>query len=65
MIKTAGKKPGTGGAQTFVTTDLFMKVFNIESLESIPSLEEIAELLESRGSATETPAQLSLLEDEA
>ncbi len=64
LIKMAGKKPGTGGAQTFVTTDLFLKVFNIESLDSIPSIEEITELLQSRGSLSETPKQLSLLEDE-
>ncbi len=59
LIKIAGKKAGTGGAQLFETTELFLRVFNLKSIEDLPSFEEIEDFIEKS-----REPQLKLIDDE-
>lgn len=41
LIKVSGKKDALGSPSLFVTTDLFLREFNMNSLDKLPSIEDI------------------------
>ena len=48
LIKIAGRKDIVGRPLIYKTTDFFLEVFNLKSLNELPSIKEVEEVLETR-----------------
>jgi segregation and condensation protein B len=58
LLAEAGREPGVGGAVRYSTTDLFERVFGLESLSALPRLDELGDDAESiRGRLKAVAAQ--------
>jgi len=44
LLSVSGRKKGTGGAQLLETSNFFLEVFNLKSIEELPPLDEIKSL---------------------
>jgi segregation and condensation protein B len=43
MVRTAGRKKSVGNPLLYRTTDRFLEVFGLDSIASLPTLEELQE----------------------
>ena len=58
LLTEAGREPGVGGAIRYRTTELFERVFGIESLSALPRLDDLGDEAEAiRGRLEEVAAQ--------
>ena len=58
LLTEAGREPGVGGAVRYRTTELFERVFGLESLSALPRLEDLGDEAEQiRGRLEEVDAQ--------
>jgi segregation and condensation protein B len=58
LLTEAGREPGTGGAVRYRTTELFERVFGLESLSALPRLDDLGDEAEAiRGRLEEVAAQ--------
>lgn len=64
LIKIIGKRDDAGSPLIYGTTEKFMSVFNLASLEDLPSLKDVQELERPTGTSTEAPAQAAILAEE-
>ncbi len=64
LVKIIGKRDDVGSPLIYGTTEKFMSVFNLASLEDLPSLRDVQELERPTGTATEAPAQAAILAEE-
>ena len=55
MVRILGRKEGPGRPLLYGTTRDFLEYFGLRDLESLPTLEEVTELLEEGEGALETP----------
>ena len=49
MLRIAGRKPGPGRSLLLATTDEFLEQFGLKDLSTLPSMEEIEEILNQTG----------------
>jgi segregation and condensation protein B len=57
LLTEAGREPGAGGAVRYRTTELFERVFGLESLSALPRLDDLGDEAESiRGRLEEVAA---------
>ena len=49
MVRIAGRKPGPGRSLLLATTDEFLEQFGLKDLSTLPSMEEIEEILNQTG----------------
>ena len=49
MVRITGRKPGPGRSLLFSTTDEFLEQFGLKDLSTLPSMEEIEEILDQAG----------------
>lgn len=65
LIKIIGKRDDPGSPLIYATTEKFMSVFNLSSLEDLPSLKDVQELERPTGTAGDAaPSQLAALTEE-
>ena len=58
LLTEAGREPGAGGAVRYRTTELFERVFGLESLSALPRLEDLGDEAEAiRGRLEEVAAR--------
>jgi segregation and condensation protein B len=58
LLTEAGREPGVGGAVRYRTTELFERVFGLESLSALPRLDDLGDDAEAiRGRLEEVAAQ--------
>jgi segregation and condensation protein B len=58
LLTEAGREPGVGGAVRYRTTELFERVFGLESLSALPRLDDLGDEAEQiRGRLEEVAAQ--------
>jgi segregation and condensation protein B len=58
LLTEAGREPGIGGAVRYRTTELFERVFGLESLSALPRLDDLGDEAEAiRGRLEEVAAQ--------
>ena len=43
LLTEAGREPGVGGAVRYRTTELFERVFGLESLSALPRLDDLGD----------------------
>jgi segregation and condensation protein B len=58
LLTEAGREPGVGGAVRYRTTELFERIFGLESLSALPRLDDLGDDAESiRGRLEEVASQ--------